>query len=38
LEAINIGGVIVRRATLHNYEEVENLDVRIGDNVFIKRA
>ncbi|MDD3144576.1 MAG: NAD-dependent DNA ligase LigA [Candidatus Gracilibacteria bacterium] len=38
LEPINISGVIVRRATLHNYEEVENLDVRIGDSVFIKRA
>ncbi|MFK7780625.1 MAG: NAD-dependent DNA ligase LigA [Candidatus Gracilibacteria bacterium] len=38
LEAINIGGVVVRRATLHNYEEVENLDARIGDSVFIKRA
>jgi DNA ligase (NAD+) len=31
-------GAIIRRATLHNYEEVENLDVRIGDSVFIKRA
>jgi DNA ligase (NAD+) len=29
---------IIRRATLHNYEEVENLDVRIWDTVFIKRA
>ena len=38
LEAISIGWVIVKRATLHNYEEVENLDVRIGDTVFIKRA
>lgn len=38
LEPINIGWVIVKRATLHNYEEVENLDVRIGDTVFIKRA
>ncbi len=38
LEAINIGWVIVKRATLHNYEEVENLDVRIWDTVFIKRA
>ncbi len=38
LEPINIGWVIVKRATLHNYEEVENLDARIGDMVFIKRA
>ena len=38
LEPVNIGWAIIRRATLHNYEEVENLGVRIGDNVFIKRA
>ncbi len=38
LEPINIGWVVVKRATLHNYEEVENLDVRIWDTVFIKRA
>ncbi len=38
LEPINIAWVIVKRATLHNYEEIENLDVRIWDTVFIKRA
>ena len=38
LEPINIWGAIIRRATLHNYEEVEKLDVRIWDLVFIKRA
>jgi len=38
LEPINIWWVIVKRATLHNYEEVENLWVKIWDNVFIKRA
>lgn len=38
LEPISIGGAIIRRATLHNYEEVENLWVKIGDSVFIKRA
>ncbi|QFR39109.1 NAD-dependent DNA ligase LigA [Candidatus Gracilibacteria bacterium 28_42_T64] len=38
LEAVNMGGAIIKRATLHNYEEVESLDVRIGDTVFIKRA
>ncbi len=38
LEAINIWWVVVRRATLHNYEEVESLGVRIWDTVFIKRA
>lgn len=38
LEPINISWVIVKRATLHNYEEVENLWVKIWDSVFIKRA
>ncbi len=38
LEPVNMWGAIIRRATLHNYEEVDSLDVKIGDNVFIKRA
>ncbi len=38
LEAINIWWAIIRRATLHNYDEVRELDVRIWDTVFIKRA
>ena len=38
LEPIIIGWVTVKRATLHNYEEVENLWVHVGDTVFIKRA
>lgn len=38
LEPIIIGWVTVKRATLHNYEEVENLWVHIWDSVFIKRA
>ena len=38
LEPINIGWVIVQRATLHNYDETISLDVRIWDTVFIKRA
>lgn len=38
LEAINIWWVIVKRATLHNYDEIKNLDVKIWDNIFIKRA
>ncbi len=38
LEPINIWGAIIKRATLHNYEEVMELDVRIWDIVFIKRA
>ena len=38
LEPINMGGAIIRRATLHNYEEVETLWVAVWDYVFIKRA
>ena len=29
---------MIRRATLHNYEEVEKLGLKVGDSVFLKRA
>lgn len=38
LEPVNVSWVIVRRATLHNYDEVEKKWVMIGDSVWIKRA
>jgi len=38
LEAVDVSGVIVRRATLHNYDELAKKDVREGDFVFIMRA
>ena len=38
LEAVNIAGAVIRRATLHNYDEVAKLWVKIGDIVFLKRA
>lgn len=38
LEPIQLGGSTVARASLHNFDEVGRLDVRIGDRVYIKKA
>jgi DNA ligase (NAD+) len=38
LEPVEIGGVVVRHASLHNFDDVARKDVRIGDTVIVKRA
>jgi DNA ligase (NAD+) len=38
LEPVNIAGVMVRRATLHNEDEIKKKDIRIGDTVLVQRA
>ncbi len=38
LSSINIGGVTVSRASLHNMDEIQKKDIRINDIVYVKRA
>ncbi len=38
LEPVNVGGVTVSRATLHNEDDIAQKDIRIGDTVFVERA
>jgi DNA ligase (NAD+) len=38
LDPVEIGGVIVERATLHNFDFIAEKDIRVGDRVLIKRA
>lgn len=38
LEPVFVSGATIRQATLHNYEDIQRKDIRLGDRILIKRA
>jgi DNA ligase (NAD+) len=38
LEPVRISGVLVSRATLHNFDEIKRKNIKIGDWVWVKRS
>jgi DNA ligase (NAD+) len=38
LEPVQLGGVTIRKATLHNFEDLQRKDIRVGDTVTLRRA
>ncbi|MFT5963372.1 MAG: DNA ligase (NAD+) [Flavobacterium sp.] len=38
LESVKLAGTIVKRASLHNADQIEKLDVRVGDTVFVEKG